>query len=223
MAATRRPAQTPKNKAKPSRSAASKKSHAKPGAAPAELPQLAFTSAAELARWFAKHHGSSRGIWLQLMKKASGRASVSYQEALGVALAWGWIDGQLKPLDEDSFLRKFTPRGARSIWSKINRDKALALIAAGEMKPAGLAEVERAKADGRWQAAYDSAKSAKVPADLAAALAQSPRATAFFGELEARNRYAVLFRVQAPKKAETRARKVREIVAMLERGEKFHP
>lgn len=223
MVVKKRPAKTPTKKAAPSAKATPKKPPAKSGTAPAELPQLGFASSVEFARWLTKHHASSRGIWLQLMKKASGRASVTYQEALGVALAWGWIDGQLKSLDEHSFLRKFTPRGARSIWSKINRDKALALIETGEMKPPGLAEVERAKADGRWHVAYDSAKTAKVPPDLAAAFAKSPRAKAFFEQLEARNRYAVLFRVQAPKKAETRERKVREIVAMLERGQKFHP
>lgn len=223
MAAKKLAGREPKKKAEKSVPVAPKKPSAKSTGAATELPQIAFASSAEFARWLTKHHASSRGIWLQLMKKASGRESISYQEALGVALAWGWIDGQLKSLHAHSFLRKFTPRGARSIWSKINRDKALALIAAGEMKPAGLAEVERAKADGRWDVAYDSAKTAKVPPDLAAALAKSPRAKAFFAELEARNRYAVLFRIQAPKKAETRARKVLEIVAMLERGEKFHP
>ncbi len=231
MATQKRPAKKTTKKAAPSEAAASKrsragtapKSRAKSDEAPAQLPQIAFASTSDFARWLTKHHASSRGIWLQLMKKDSGRASVTYQEALGVALAWGWIDGQLKSFDAHSWLRKFTPRGPRSIWSKINRDKALALIAAGEMKPAGLVQVEKAKADGRWDAAYDSAKTAQIPADLAAALAKSPRAKAFFAELEARNRYAVLFRVQAPKKAETRARKLLEIVAMLERGEKFHP
>jgi len=223
MAVKKRSAQAAAKKAATRGGAPSKKAPAKSLDSSAGLEQVAFETKAELARWFAKHHAASRGIWLQLMKKDSGRASVTYQEALDVAIAWGWIDGQLKSFDQHSWLRKFTPRGARSIWSKINREKALALIAAGEMKPAGLAQVERAKADGRWQAAYDSAKGAQVPPDLAAALAKSPRARAFFSELEARNRYAVLFRVQTPKKAETRARKIVEIVAMLERGEKFHP
>ena len=188
-----------------------------------EYPELSFRSSAEFNRWLSAKHASSRGIWLRLTKKASGLASVSYQEALDVAIAWGWIDGQLKPLDEKAWLRKFVPRGPRSMWSQINRDKALRLIAAKQMQPAGLEQVERAKRDGRWQSAYDSQSNAKVPADLARALEQSPRAAAFFKTLEARNRYAVLFRVQAPKKAETRARKVRELVQMLERGEKIHP
>jgi uncharacterized protein YdeI (YjbR/CyaY-like superfamily) len=189
----------------------------------AELPILCCETPAELERWLSSHHASSRGIWLRLMKKASGSASVTYQEALGVALAWGWIDGQLKPFDDRSWLRKFSPRGPRSIWSKINRDKALALIASKQMQPPGLEQVERARRDGRWKAAYDSQSTAKVPPDLAAALELSPRAAAFFQTLEARNRYAVLFRVQAPKKPETRERKIRELVAMLERGEKIHP
>jgi uncharacterized protein YdeI (YjbR/CyaY-like superfamily) len=195
------------------------------GAAPiaTEYPELSFGSSAEFNRWLSAKHASSRGIWLRLTKKASGLASVSYQEALDVAIAWGWIDGQLKPLDEKAWLRKFVPRGPRSMWSKINRDKALRLIAAKKMQPAGLEQVERAKRDGRWQGAYDSQSNAKVPPDLARALEQSPRAAAFFKTLEARNRYAVLFRVQAPKQAETRARKVRELVLMLERGEKIHP
>ena len=157
------------------------------------------------------------------MKKASGATSVSYQEALAVALAWGWIDGQLKPLDARSWLRKFSPRGPRSTWSKINRDKALELIASKQMRAPGLEQVEQAKRDGRWKAAYDSPSNAKVPPDLAAAFEKSPRAAEFFKTLEARNRYAVLFRVQAPKKPETRERKIRELVLMLERGEKVHP
>jgi uncharacterized protein YdeI (YjbR/CyaY-like superfamily) len=192
-------------------------------AAPApDFTVLSFASPAEFEHWLSSHHGSSRGIWLRLMKKASGLPSLTYQQALDVALTWGWIDGQTKSHDSDSWLRKFSPRGARSIWSKINRQKALALIAAKRMHAPGLAQVERAKKDGRWQAAYDSPSNAKVPADLAAAFATSPRAAAFFGQLEARNRYAVLFRVHVPKKPETRARKIRELVAMLERGEKIH-
>ena len=187
-----------------------------------ELAVQAFASPAAFERWLKAHHGKSPGLWLRLMKKASGEKSVTYQEALDVALSWGWIDGQIKTYDEKSWIRKFVPRGARSIWSKINRDKALALIDAGRMQPSGLEQVERAQADGRWQAAYDSAKSAKPPPDFAAALEKSPRAAEFFKTLNAANRYAVLFRVQAPKKAETRERKIRELVSMLERGEKIH-
>jgi uncharacterized protein YdeI (YjbR/CyaY-like superfamily) len=224
MTAQKPPAKTKKTKAKPSAKPSRKKAPAKGSlAAATERPVLSFESSAKFQSWLASNHASSHGIWLRMTKKASGLASVSYQEALDIALAWGWIDGQLKPHDAHSWLRKFSPRGARSIWSKINRDKALTLISAGQMKPPGLEQIERAKQDGRWEAAYDSASNAKVPPDLAAALAKSPRAAAFFKTLEARNRYAILFRVQAPKKAETRERKVRELVAMLERGEKIHP
>ena len=188
----------------------------------AELPVHAFASPAAFERWLKAHHAASSGIWLHLMKKASGVASVTYHEALDVALSWGWIDGQTKAHDADSWLRKFTPRGARSMWSKINRAKALALIDAGRMQQAGLLEVRRAQQDGRWEAAYDSPSNAKPPADFAQALAASPKAAAFFLTLNGANRYAVLFRVQAPKKAETRERKIRELVAMLARGEKIH-
>jgi uncharacterized protein YdeI (YjbR/CyaY-like superfamily) len=227
MTAKKPAAKTKKTKAKPSSAASPKMTPAKKAAAKAvlasELPMLSCASPAELQCWLSSHHGSSRGIWLRLMKKASGATSITYQEALSVALAWGWIDGQLKPFDERSWLRKFSPRGPRSSWSKINRDKALQLIASKQMQPPGLEQVERAKRDGRWRAAYDSPSNAKVPPDLAAAFEASPRAAAFFKTLEAHNRYAVLFRIQAPKKAETRERKIRELVAMLERGEKIHP
>lgn len=191
-------------------------------AAKAELPVQEFESAGAFQRWLRVQHEKSAGIWLRLMKKASGQPGVSYAEALDIALSFGWIDGQTKTYDAHSWLRKFVPRGARSIWSKINREKALALIAEKRMHPAGLAQVERAKQDGRWQAAYESPSNAQPPADFAAALAASPRAAAFFATLSGANRYSVLFRVQAPKKPETRARKIREFVAMLERGETIH-
>ena len=188
----------------------------------AELPVRAFASAAAFERWLRAQHDTSPGIWLQLMKKASGQPGVSYAEALDIALSFGWIDGQTKAHDAHSWLRKFVPRGPRSIWSKINRAKALALIAEKRMQPAGLAQVERAKADGRWAAAYDSASKAKPSLEFAAALSASPRAAAFFATLNGANRYAVLFREKAPKKPETRARKIRELIAMLEQGKKIH-
>jgi uncharacterized protein YdeI (YjbR/CyaY-like superfamily) len=188
----------------------------------AELPVKAFASPAAFERWLATHHGTSPGIWLQLMKKTSPVPGVSYAEALDLALAYGWIDGQTKTYDAHSWLRKFVPRGPRSIWSKINRAKALSLIAEKRMRPAGLAQVERAKADGRWDAAYDSARQAKPSAEFAAALAASPRAAAFFAELNGANRFAVLFREKAAKKPETRARKIAELIAMLEQGKKIH-
>ena len=187
-----------------------------------EPPVKAFASAAAFERWLSAHHEKCAGVWLRLMKKASGRPSVSYAEAVEIALSFGWIDGQVKPYDEESWIRKFMPRAARSIWSKINRDKALALIAAKRMHPAGLAQVERAKADGRWDAAYESAREAKPSAEFAAALSASPRASAFFATLKGANRYAVLFREKAPKKPETRARKIRELIEMLEQGKTIH-
>jgi uncharacterized protein YdeI (YjbR/CyaY-like superfamily) len=189
----------------------------------AELPTLSFATPRAFSDWLADHHASSRGIWLRLAKKASGTASITYAEAVDVALAWGWIDGQKQRADESSWLQKFTPRGARSVWSKINREKALALIDAGAMQPAGLAEVERARRDGRWDGAYDPPSRATVPDDLEAALANNVRAAAFFATLDARNRYAVLWRVQTAKKAETRRKRIAELVAMLGRGEKVHP
>ncbi|MDE3155038.1 MAG: YdeI/OmpD-associated family protein [Acidobacteriota bacterium] len=200
-----------------------KTSITKKAARAADLPTLSFAAPRAFADWLAGHHASSRGIWLRLAKKGSGAASITYAEAIEVALAWGWIDGQKQRGDEASWLQKFTPRGARSVWSKINREKALALIESGGMQPAGLAEVERAKRDGRWDAAYDPASRATVPDDLQAALAKNARAAAFFVTLDASNRYAVLWRVQTAKKAETRQKRIARFVAMLARGEKLHP
>lgn len=189
----------------------------------AELPTLSFAAPRAFSDWLADHHASSRGIWLRLAKKASGVPSITYPEAIDVALAWGWIDGQKQRGDEASWLQKFTPRGAKSVWSKINREKALALIEAGAMQPAGREEVERAKRDGRWDQAYDPPSRATVPDDLQAALAKNARAAAFFATLDGRNRYAVLWRVQTAKKAETRQKRIADLVAMLGRGEKVHP
>ncbi len=188
-----------------------------------EAPTLAFATPQAWDAWLAKHHANSGGLWLKLAKKASGTASVTYPEALTVALAWGWIDGQKRGLDATHWLQKFTPRKPKSLWSKINRDKALALIASGAMQPAGLAEVERAQADGRWDAAYAGSKTITVPDDLAAALATNHRAAARFATLNAANRFAVLFRVHTAKKAETRAKRIAQFVAMLARGETPHP
>ena len=184
---------------------------------------IAFADAPGWSRWLASHHASSRGVWLKIAKKATTSPSVTYAEALEVALAWGWIDGQKGKFDEAAWLQRFTPRGPKSIWSKINREKALALIDAGRMKPPGFAEIERARKDGRWEAAYESQSRATVPPDLEAALAAKPRAAAFFATLESYNRYAILFRVHTAKKPETRAARVEKFVAMLERHEKVHP
>src|SRR5580692_3461449 len=155
-----------------------------PGTSSQEPLVLSFPDARAWSRWLAPNHASSPGIWLKIAKKGSKIASVTYAEALEVALAWGWIDGQKGKLDEAAWLQRFTPRGPKSIWSKINREKAVALIEAGKMQPAGLAEVERAKADGRWEAAYDSQSRATVPPDLAEALAENLRAARFFETLE---------------------------------------
>lgn len=170
--------------------------------------------------WLAKNHDRSAGVLLRIEK---GGSQLTYAAALEVALAWGWIDSQKRALDERAWLQRFTRRTAKSPWSKINRAKAEALIAAGTMQPAGLAEVERARADGRWDRAYDGARQASVPPDLAAALAQLPGAAAFFSALDAANRYAILYRVQTAKKPETRAERIARFATMCARGETLHP
>jgi uncharacterized protein YdeI (YjbR/CyaY-like superfamily) len=186
-----------------------------------DLPTIAFETPRAFADWLAKNHATS-GVWIKFAKAASGIPSVRYAEALEAALCWGWIDGQSQSLDKTWYLQKFTPRAKRSIWSKINCARATALIEAGKMKPAGLAEVERAKQDGRWERAYDSPSRATVPDDLAVALAKNARAKAFFESLDSRNRYAILHRTQTAKKPETRARRIAEFVKMLARREKIH-
>lgn len=188
----------------------------------ATLPVLHFQGRQDWARWLKENHTSSAGVWLQLAKKDAGVPSVSYIEALEVALCFGWIDGQKQAHSEQFWLQKFTRRSRKSIWSKINRTRAIALINAGRMEPAGLDEVERAKSDGRWDEAYDSARTSTVPSDLQLALDGNARARSFFETLDSRNRYAILFRIQTAKRAETRAKKVAEFVKMLERHEKVH-
>ena len=187
-----------------------------------ELPIILFDDQAAWAGWLHEHHADSPGVWLRHAKKGAPYASVSYAEALDVALCYGWIDSQKKTFDDHSFLQKFGPRGARSIWSKVNREKVDALTQAGRMKPAGIRAVESAKADGRWDAAYDPASTATVPDDLQAALDANPRAKEFFDTLNGANRYAVLFRVQTARKPETRAKRIATLVEMLERNEKIH-
>jgi uncharacterized protein YdeI (YjbR/CyaY-like superfamily) len=184
---------------------------------------LQFADAAAWQHWLQRHHATSDGVWLRIAKKGAGaEPTVSYGEALDIALCHGWIDGR-KQGGEPYWLQRFTPRRARSIWSKTNCAKAEALIAQGRMQPAGLKEVERAKADGRWQRAYDSPAQASVLPDLQAALDAEPAARASFGTLNSANRYAVLWRVQTAKRPETRARRIAQLVAMLARGEVFHP
>lgn len=183
---------------------------------------LRFATQRAFETWLAEHQDSSDGVWLLLAKAGTETSTVTYAQAVEVALRHGWIDGQKKALDDRHWLQRFTPRRERSPWSKINRGKAEALIAAGRMQPAGQAEVDRAKADGRWDAAYDGARTATVPHDLQAALDARPKARAFFATLDAANRYAVLWRVQTAKRPETRARRIDMLVAMLARGEKIH-
>ena len=189
---------------------------------PTDLPILPFENKKKWADWLARQHAKSTGVWLKLAKKSSGIGSVMYEEALDVALCYGWIDGQKGSFDEQYWLQKFTPRGPKSIWSKINTEKAEKLIAAGEMKPAGLKAIEAAKNDGRWAAAYASQKNISIPEDFQAALDKNKKAKAFFATLKSAERYSFLFRIQTAKKAETRAKRIQQFVEMLERNEKIH-
>ena len=186
------------------------------------LPILAFASRAAWAAWLDAHHTDSAGVWLTLAKKGAAEAGVSYADALEVALCYGWIDGQKGTLDERFWLQRFTPRRPGSIWSRVNRDKALALIARGAMQPAGLREVERAQADGRWEAAYEPASTMVVPDDLQQALDANPAAAEFFARLDRTNRYAILHRLHTAKKPETRTRRLASFVAMLADGKKLY-
>src|SRR5215467_4677646 len=188
-----------------------------------DLPILPFERQKDWAAWLDKNHATSSGVWLKLAKKASGIKSVTYDEALEVALRYGWIDGQKKSHDETSWLQKFTPRGPKSVWSKINTEKAQRLIENGKMKPAGLKAVESARQDGRWDAAYSSQSKAVVPDDLQAELDRNAKAKAFFATLDSRNRYAILHRVHTAKKAETRAKRIEQFIHMLEKKEKIYP
>jgi uncharacterized protein YdeI (YjbR/CyaY-like superfamily) len=187
-----------------------------------DLPVLELADRDAWAAWLAAGHGSSPGVWLKIAKKGSDVRSVSYAEALDVALCHGWIDGQKRPLDDRFWLQRFTPRTPRSRWSKRNRTLAERLIANGEMAPAGLREVERARADGRWEAAYDSHATATVPPDLQAALDADAGAAAFFTGLDSANRYAILYRIQEARRPETRARRIATFVAMLAEGRRIH-
>jgi len=182
---------------------------------------LRFSDAAEWEAWLARHHDRSGAVWLRLLKRKG--SELTYSRALDVALSWGWIDSQKRAVDASAWLQRFSPRAARSPWSKINRARAEALIASGAIQPPGLAEVERARADGRWARAYDGARSAEVPPDLAEALARDAGAQAFFAALDRANRYAILWRVQTAKKPETRARRIEQFVALCAAGKTLHP
>lgn len=188
-----------------------------------DLPILSCESQQAWEAWLEEHHADSKGVWLKMAKKETGIASVNYAEALEGALCYGWIDGQKASFNETHWLQKFTPRGARSIWSKVNCEKAEALLASGRLRPAGLRQVELARADGRWEAAYDSQSKMTVPDDLRRELDKNPVAQAFFATLNSANRYAILFRVQTAKKPETRAARIQKFVEMLARHEQLHP
>ena len=188
-----------------------------------ELQILPFASTGAWDAWLEEHYASSDGLWVKIAKKDSGIETVSYAEALDVALCYGWIDSQKDRFDDDYYLQRFTPRKPRSKWSKVNREKATKLTEAGKMKPAGLLEVERARTDGRWDAAYESQSKATVPEDMQRELNSNPEAAAFFATLDSTNRYAILYRVGEAKKPETRARRIEKYVAMLNAHEKLHP
>jgi len=188
-----------------------------------DLPIIPFTSRDAWAAWLEEQHATSDGLWLKIAKKGSGVESVSYAEALEVALCYGWIDGQKASFDDRFWLQRFTPRRARSRWSKINRQKATELIERGEMRPAGAREVERAKADGRWDAAYDAQRTARVPDDLRRELEKNDGAREFFQMLDSANRYAILYQIGEAKRPQTRARRIEKYVAMLGEGKKVYP
>ncbi|MFB0843037.1 YdeI/OmpD-associated family protein [Paenibacillus oleatilyticus] len=188
-----------------------------------ELPILLFADQPTWEAWLEQNHAASAGVRLRLAKKQADVVTLTYQEALESALCYGWIDSRKEAYDESTWLQRFTPRGAKSIWSKVNKDKAEALIASGRMQPPGLRAIEAAKQNGQWDKAYESQSRATVPDDLQSELDRNPQAKAFFETLDSQNRYAILFRVHSAKKAETRAKRIHQFVAMLERGEKIYP
>ena len=186
------------------------------------LPILEFADRTAWEGWLQDHHASSQGVWLRIARKASGIATVTHAEALEEALGYGWIDGQRAPHDETFFLQRFTPRRTRSKWSQINRQKAIELIEQGRMKPAGLAQIEAAKHDGRWEAAYAPQSSMTVPEDFQRALDENLAAKEFFATLRGVRRYSFIYRIQDAKRPETRARRIKEFVAMLAEGRTHH-
>jgi uncharacterized protein YdeI (YjbR/CyaY-like superfamily) len=186
-------------------------------------PAMLFKNQSEWLSWLHKHHAGSPGVWLQIAKKDAHIESVSYAEALETALCYGWIDAQKRPGPKGLWLQRFTPRRPTSIWSKVNREKALFLVEQGRMQPAGLDAVQRAKENGRWDSAYDQVSAAQIPDDLAAHLRKSLGARAFFNTLSSQNRYAILFRLQTARKPETRAKRLQKFVEMLENHETVHP
>ncbi len=192
-------------------------------ATPGDLPIVAFPSQDDWRAWLDEHHADSPGLWLKIAKKATGIDTVTHAEALDVALCYGWIDGQRNRFDDTWFLQRYTPRRPKSKWSQINRDKVADLTERGLMRPAGRREVDRAKADGRWDAAYPSQRNLTVPDDLQAALDADEAAKEFFANLDRVNRYAILYRLYDAKKPETRVKRIETFVAMLAEGRKLHP
>jgi uncharacterized protein YdeI (YjbR/CyaY-like superfamily) len=188
-----------------------------------DLPIFEFASQREWEEWLETHHGTAKGLWLKMAKKGAGVDSVSYTDAVETALCYGWIDGQKAPQDQLFWLQRFTPRGPRSKWSRINRDKAMDLLRKDRLKPSGRVQVEQAQRDGRWEAAYEGQLRARVPDDLQTALDQHPLALAFFATLDSRNRYAILYRIQDAKRADTRTRRIKQYVTMLEERQTLHP
>ena len=188
-----------------------------------DLPTIPFASREAWEAWLEERHATSDGLWLKIARKGSGIESVTFAEALDVALCYGWIDSQRSGLDGRFYLQRFTPRKPRSKWSQVNREKVARLTEAGRMRPAGLREVERAKADGRWDAAYEPPSTATVPEDLRLALEKNDRAREFFETLNSTNRYAILHTIQDAKKPETRARRIAKYLAMLAEGKKLYP
>lgn len=185
-------------------------------------PIRTFSTSKQFAGWLARNHDRATGIWARIARKGSRLRSMTYQEGLEVALCYGWIDALKRPEDDEAWLQRFVPRRKNSVWSKINREKALALIERGEMKSAGHAEIERAKADGRWEAAYDPPARVTVPEDLELELSRRPKAREFFDKLNRINRYAIIWRIQTAKKPETRQRRLGTLVEMLEKGKTLH-
>jgi uncharacterized protein YdeI (YjbR/CyaY-like superfamily) len=187
------------------------------------IPIISFETQQDWEIWLKENHAETRGIWLKIAKKEARTSSVSYAEALDSALCFGWIDGQKAAFDDKYWLQKFTPRTAKSIWSKVNCTKAEALITQGRMQPEGLRQVELAKADGRWERAYESQSKITIPDDFQSELDKNPKAKDFFNTLDSANRYAFLFRIHAAKKPETRSAKIKKFVEMLEQHQKLHP
>jgi uncharacterized protein YdeI (YjbR/CyaY-like superfamily) len=184
-----------------------------------DLPVKLFKTSDAWSKWLDANHAKSWGIWMRIAKKNADLTSIDYAEALDVALCYGWIDGQKRPLDTSSWLQRFTPRGPRSLWSKVNTGKAQVLIDSGRMRPPGLAAIAAAKASGRWESAYQPSSTAAVPPELQAALDRNPKAKSFFETLRGSNRYALIFRVSSARKPETKAKRVADFIARLERGE----